>query len=616
MTTPPPRVRARRTLGLNALCLIVLLALIAAIYGSIPFYSAPVMGQLVWVSSFARSFANEGWLAVFSHNFGYPQPAPMAFGLPGALVEGALLRLTTLRAVDAYSVMTIGYLALAGWGAIRCAQQIGLSYRAAVIAAVVWLTMPMVWAHSVYSMLSIGIALLPFYLNQSLHVCRIDTTRIGTLVVRFLSFTAAAILSVFMDGYTFVMFALATCILLTSEGLSERGRLKWVAVTSLPICVMGFAIAYLLYVKFLGFPVFSPEPLDFFRGWGVDITMLIIPTKGLFWLWDLLGAGLDRNDALYYGDVSVWTTTFSLFIGLFGCAGFLVAKRQKYAGTFLVIAIVGTYLSLGPSLKVYSLRPHTDIVAGHFSPYMPAANAVMSTGSGYLSEHIPGFRNMRASYRWLALGLFGLWALFAMLIGELDRRGRIQVALALVALTLACNFPKPLVTTPGTVVNQSVARVKLRAPHHWRESLMDIDASLVASFKRLIRPGSVVAFVPQGNDFLAAYLAAEANAKTFNAGGDKNVEIAKAAWPANIQALFASDPEHLGMAIKRVLESHDTDYVVLPFIDLLWDAHEWPPAATSVEAAKARFASVLDQLQADTRFVVSRDQYFATVALH
>jgi hypothetical protein len=605
----------RRSFGLNALCLVVLLAFVAAIYGAIPFYSAPVMGQLVWVSSFARSFANGGWLAVFSHNFGYPQASPIAFGLPGALVEAALLRVTPLRAADAYSVMTIVYLSLAGWAAIRCAQQLGLSYRAALVAAVVWLTMPMVWAHSVYSMLSIGIALLPFYLYQAMRICRIDTFDIGPLVATFLGFTATAILSVFMDGYTFVMFALATAILLAAEGLSGRRRLKWTAVTGAHIFIVGFAAAYFLYVKFLGFSVFSPESLDFFRGWGVDVTMLVFPTKGLFWIWDRLGLGLDRNDAFYYGDASVWTTTFSLFIGLFGFLGFFVARRQKYAVALLAIAIVGTYLSLGPSLKIHSLRPHADIIAGQFSGLMPAADAVMPTGSGFLSEHVPGFKNMRASYRWLALGLLGLWALFAMLIGELDRRGRVGVALALVAVTVACNVPEPHVMIPGTVVNPALTRVKLRAPHHWREALLDLDRTMATSFKGQIRPGSVVAFVPQGNDFLAGYLAAEANAKSYNVGGDKNVAVASAAWPLNVKKLFASPPEQLAAAIEQTLEAHDTDYVVVSFVDLLWDAHEWPPAAASVEEAKARYAGVLDQLQADPKFATSRGQYFATVAL-
>jgi len=615
MTTPGSGVRTRRSIGVNALCLIVLLAAIAAIYGSIPFYSAPVMGQLVWVSSFAQSFANDGWFTIFSHNFGYPKAAPMAFGLPGALVEGALLRVTALSTADAYSFMTVGYLALAGWGAIRCAQRIGLSYRAAVLAAAVWLTTPMVWAHSVYSMLSIGIALLPFYLNQALRVCGIDNTRVSTLAGNALSFAITAMLSVFLDGYTFVMFALATCIFLGAEVLTDRARLRLVGAVSLPICIFGFAAAYLLYVTFLGFSVFTPDSLDIFRGWGVDVTMLIFPTQGLFWFWDLLGMGQTRNDQLYYGDASVWTTTFSLFVGFFGCLGFFVARRQKFAVAFLAIAIVGTYLSLGPSWKVNSLRPNTDIVAEHFSPLMAAANAVMPTGSGFISEHVPGFRNMRASYRWMALGLVGLWALFAMLVGELDRRGRIKIALALVLLTVICDLPKYGVTAPASVVNPIVERLKLRAPHHWRESLRNIDATLVTSFKRQIRPGSLVAFVPQGNDFLAGYLAAEANAKTYNAGGDKNVEIARSAWPANIQALFASDPGHLDEAIKQTLEAHDADYVVISFIDLLWDAHEWPPTEASMNAAKTRFAGALDQLQADPALLVTHDQYFATVAL-
>jgi hypothetical protein len=606
---------SHRSTGLNALCLVVLLALVAAIYGSIPFYSAPVMGQLVWVSSFAQSFANDGWLAVFSHNFGYPQQAPIAFGLPGAIVEAALLRVTPLHAADAYSVMTIGYLAMAGWGAIRFTQQLGLTYRAALASAAVWLTMPMVWAHSVYSMLSIGIALLPFYLYQAIRVCRVDSINIRTLAAVLSSFTTTAILSVFMDGYTFVMFALATFVLLGAEALGNRSRLKKVATTALPICVIAFGIAYFLYVKFLGFSVFTPDPLDFFRGWGVDVTMLVFPTKGLFWIWDHLGLGLERNDAFYYGDASVWTTTFSLFVGVVGCAGFMVVRQQKLAVAFLLIAIVGTYLALGPSLKIHSLRPHADIVAGQFSPLMPAANAIMPTGSGFLSEHVPGFRNMRASYRWLALGLLGLWALFAMLIGELDRRGRAGVALALVVLTVVCNVPKPHDTAPGTVTNPALARVKLRAPHHWHESLKDMDSRLVTSFKREIRKGSVVAFVPQGNDFLGGYLAAAADARTYNVGGDKNVAIASSAWPANIKALFASPPEHLAASVTQTLEAHDADYVVVSFVDLLWDAHEWPPEAASVATAKARYASALDQLQADPRLITSRSEYFAVVSL-
>jgi hypothetical protein len=76
-----------------------------------------------------------------------------------------------------------------------------------------------------------------------------------------------------------------------------------------------------------------------------------------------------------------------------------------------------------------------------------------------------------------------------------------------------------------------------------------------------------------------------------------------------------SDPGHLGAGIEQTLKAHDADRVVLAFVDLLWDAHEWPPTGANVKATKARFASVLDQLQAVPKFVLPRDQYFATVAL-
>lgn len=601
----------------NALCAFALFALIVAIYAAIPFYSIPVIGQAMWVSAFARAFEHSGWLALFAHNFGYPNPAPMAFGLPGALVQAVLLRITSLRPTDAYSCMIILYLALANWGAIRFAQQIGLRYRMALVAAAIWLTAPVVWAHAGYSMLSIGIALMPLYVSQALRVSAIKDTRVGPLAIELIAFAAIATLSLFIDGYTFVMFAIATFIVLAVEALAHaRARLKTVLLASTPVCAVGFVIAYALYVSYIGHVTLQTEPLDFFRGWGADVTMLLMPTKGEFWLWDHIGIARDRNDVFYYGDTSVWMTTFSLLIGVFGCVGFwLVRTNRTRAATFLVIAIVGTYLSLGPSLKVHSLRPKADIAAGQFSPLMPATAAVMPTGTAFLSAHVPGFRNMRASYRWIVLGLLGFWALYALLLAELDRRNLAWVAIVLAAFTVIGNLPKHGVTTPASLAHPEIGRLKLRAPHHWWKSLQDIDANLVPSFRHNVREGSVVAFVPAGNDFLAGYLAAEANVKTFNTGGDKNVEIARAGWPDDVKTLLGSDAQNALAPIKQVLDAHDADTVVIPFIDLLWDAHEWPPADEQVAARRARWSATLAQLENDPRLTVSSTLYFAFVSL-
>lgn len=63
------------------------LTVVAVVYGAVPFVALPTLGQALWVSSFAQSFANSGWPSIFAHNFGLPAPAPIAFGLSGALVE-------------------------------------------------------------------------------------------------------------------------------------------------------------------------------------------------------------------------------------------------------------------------------------------------------------------------------------------------------------------------------------------------------------------------------------------------------------------------------------------------------------------------------------------------
>ena len=65
--------------------------------------------------------------------------------------------------------------------------------------------MPVVWYHHGYSMLALGIALLPFYFYCSVRV--LDHPR---SIANFILFQFACLVAVFMDGYTYMMFAVAT----------------------------------------------------------------------------------------------------------------------------------------------------------------------------------------------------------------------------------------------------------------------------------------------------------------------------------------------------------------------------------------------------------------------
>lgn len=601
-----------REIGLFAFAL----AIVAIIYGAVPFVALPTLGQALWISSFAQSFANSGWPAIFAHNFGIPAPAPIAFGLSGAFMESFFLSATRLNAADAYSSAMLVFLALALWGAMRFARTIGLRYPYAIAMAVVWGTCPVIWAHSGYSMLSIGIAMLPLYLWSAYVVCEaIVTNRQASLRIG-IGFVAITILSIFTDGYTFVMFAVGTAIQYAGLLVSNRAFRGPLLGIGVPVYSIGFGVACALYLMFIGGDGYAAAPLTVFRGYGVDLTMLAFPTKGLFWLWDTLHFGLVRNDAYYFGDASVWITTFCTIFVLLGTLGCFLSKNRPRAIPLMVTGILAMYLALGPSFKIHSQRSEADRSVGNFRTDMPAQYAVAPTGTAVLWTHVPGFKNMRASYRWMALSLVCFWALFALLVAELVRRDRTSVAWMLIVLVVISNLPRYQVDLVSSVVDPIGRTILLHpSPLILRRQFADMDRTVVADFRRDVPAGSTVAFFPQGNDFLAAYLASVANVRTFNIGGDKNLVNASQHWPSSIKALFGANPHSLAGNIALALNRRDASVVVVSYLNLLWDAHRWPPIPQELANARQNFADMLNQFAADPRFSVKQSTYYATITL-
>src|SRR3546814_110138 len=109
--------------------------------------------------------------------------------------------------------------------------------------------------------------------------------------------------------------------------------------TAFPTHIASFLFAYVLFSTYIGQSSFSPQPIDAFRGWGLDLSFLAIPTQGILWLPDLLGLSLERSNELYFGDSSVWKTTYALPILLFGLAGWWYSKRTiKISSGILIVA--------------------------------------------------------------------------------------------------------------------------------------------------------------------------------------------------------------------------------------------------------------------------------------
>ena len=113
--------------------------------------------------------------------------------------------------------MTLCYLILSLWGALRLAQLLGLSDFLALLAALVWCSSAVIWAHLDYSMLALSVALLPFYLWNVQLVCQMQTNNRWNIIQRAILFSLVCLLAVFMDGYGYMMFIVGGAILIANE---------------------------------------------------------------------------------------------------------------------------------------------------------------------------------------------------------------------------------------------------------------------------------------------------------------------------------------------------------------------------------------------------------------
>lgn len=597
----------------------IFLAVIALIFilflqSAIPFLMIPTLGQAVWTMGFAQSFTHGSFFTIYAHDFGFPKPAAIAFGLSGAWPASIFLRLG-LSAADAYAAMAMSWLTVAFFATFIMARKFGNTRSMALLGAVAWMSMPTIWNHAGYSMLSLGISLLPLYFLALVKLLLIESDAKKPSRLSIIAYFLATILSVFMDGYTFMMFftgATILCLFVMRTRIELRPVFKR---TIFPVHIASFMCAYILYAVFVGRSHFGISGLDFFRGWGLDLSFIVLPTKGVHWLPDLLGLSVERSGQLYLGDASVWITTFSLPLILSGIlAWWLSKKKTKVAAGIFIIAAFGFYMSLGPSLKINSMKPEAFQTA-EFKQHKPLVSLgwkTIPTGSGLISHFLPGFNNMRASYRWSALWMFAFWWLVMISVARAKNKGR-AVWSGILFVIILLNLPNISQKSQGGI--------------NIRNAFLKIDNSLIPMLQQQIKKGEVVAFIPWNNDFFVNYLAPKAEFRTFNIGGDKNLKDAQQQWPEEMLAAGPAplDAEKMSAGIK-LLEAGTTDVLVLPYIDLLWSAHNWPCGAEQAVAISGDDYTCLAQrrknvepfvamLKARPNLIVTDSELFATVRL-
>lgn len=571
------------------------------LHGAVPFLAMPTLGQAIWSAGFAQSFSNGPIYDLYAHNFGIPKPAAIAFGLAGAWPMSLFIRLG-LHPADAYTSVFALWLCVAFYGAFAFSRCVGARRVHSLVAAVAWLSMPIVLNHAGYSMLSLGIALLPFYFLTAFKLFSVFTSSPRTLLGSSVLFFGAVVVSVFMDGYTFVLFATGSSILLISTFITHPGLRNKLLSYIGPIHVISFTGAYFLYRAYIGKSNYASHSIDFFRGWGLDLIFLLVPTRGVSWLADLAGLSEVRSDAVYFGDGAVWVTTFSIPVIILGSVAWvLVRRRSTLASGLLLIAAFGFWMSMGPSIKFNSVKPASLQTShpGQHSALMPAEFGIMPTGNAWISENVPGFNVMRASYRWLALSIFAFWLLLVIKIAKSDGNQRVIWMSMLIAMTV---FSLPALDKKWQ--SHVVARGMFSA----------IDDKLLSPLVLHVKSGERTAFIPWGNDFLANYLASRGNFFTYNIGGDKNLEAAQTQWPSALLGLKAPlTLDHVEYVKKLLLEGH-ADTIIVPYLNLLEAAHEWPgPSGTS--RFDASLKGFTGKLRALDYLSVTDTEYFTTIRL-
>ena len=229
---------------------------------------------------------------------------------------------------------------------------------------------------------------------------------------------------------------------------------------------------------------------------------------------------------------------------------------------------------------------------------MPAEYAIAPTGNALLYK-IPGLSNMRACYRWEVIVLLGSWLLIVLLMDQLQSNKRVRIIMVFVVILLI-------------ISNLPHIKIKLIQDINSRKKFLDLDSSIIEDMKQDLHEKELVAFLPWGNDFYVNYLASATNIRTYNIGGDKNLEEASRNWPAIFRSFSrdASDTDFVNRVIL-LLFSNKAEAVILPYFNLKLGASSWPPPLVD----KEKVDCIAQELKESKFFEVKEQKYYVVVRL-
>jgi hypothetical protein len=453
-------------------------------------------------------------------------------------------------AADSYSISFLLFLVVGYFGAYKWSR-IYLNEKLSSLVSIAWFSQPIIWYHVKYTALSLGIALLPTYTYIVYKFCYERELDLNRFIIKAFLLMTTFFFSVFMDGYTFVMLTVFSVfcwffLSMLETDKSINSPLAWFSILKLSLILIFAGISALSYNSYFPGVIDTYIPIDFYRGWGVDVKFLVTPTIGSNLIADITSLGVNRVPSMFFGDSSVYLSSYLLPLLSFSIFGFFKKPNNKlFKYLFFTVAIFSIYMALGPSLKINALRPDF-----HGSQLMPAEYGILSTGNSFIYQFIPGFKSMRATYRWTALFSFSLWFFYVQMLSTNYLKKRKGLSYIIILIVIVFSIPN--------------ISHRLSAQTIYRNQIIEIENVLSPKISEYVENNQVVMFMPVGNSLYANFLASTGNYKTYNVGGDKNVKLAQANWPDKvgiIQEILYNSKKYDIVEISNILGN---DVIVIP----------------------------------------------------
>ena len=583
---------------------LALFVLVVVIHGLVPGTFFPVLGASLAVVALGESLAL-GSLWSCPQHFGYPLGAPVATGAPVVYVEAVLIKIFGLSGVNAFIVANWIFLAAAFLGARALLRSFGIGEWLASLSSAIYLTSIFILGHQGITVLMLAFALLPcsILLDLSIHnalasaQCQ-SATKVGLLVACSFAWRIGLLL---LDGYTFVISAVFPfCLLVFAIATRPRmGWKRWLGYASLIVAAYG--VAYAVYGWYIpGGSGYAAMPADFFRAQGADLATLVVSLNNSSQLWSWIGISPQYTAYQFYGDGSNAFYNYlglSLLIGIAGAV--FLWRREPVVRPLVAAGAICLLLAIGPSIKVMDIRPPVPATGKiTFSDYlMPPQQATLNLGTDRLYTQPPGIRVMRAVYRWLSGFKAVIFLLSTTALAFLLRSRRFVLAGVCLCLLVVDSVPP---------IKPSFARYAA-----FEKAKQRFYGELIPEMRSVIGPRSTVLFVSSENDYLANPIATALDVRTYNVGGDKNVDMAKLHWPPEVQAIRAG--KDVIKNARRLHERGDLDFLVFPHFNLRWDSYRWPPNPKQVAELKGAAQTILSQTDR-SGLAVTEAEYVTIVA--